>query len=177
LTFFAEILNHFCFSSEQTKNKMKQIFLLLSVATLAFFSCGEDIVNQAEVDRNIINDYITANNLDAIEDPSGLFYTIDVPGTEDKPTLTDSVKVKYKGFRTDGFVFDGTNIDGTTPDKTVTFLLNDLITGWKIGIPKFGVGGSGLLLIPSALGYGSFSLPGIPANSVLIFEMELVDFF
>lgn len=156
---------------------MKQFFLLLGVVSLTILSCGDDIVNQADVDRGIILDYIEANNLNAIEDPSGLFYTIDVAGTTDKPTLSDSVKVKYKGMRTDGFVFDGTNIDGTTPDKTVTFLLDNLITGWEIGIPKYGVGGSGLLLIPSGLGYGSNGFPGLPANSVLIFEMELVDFF
>jgi FKBP-type peptidyl-prolyl cis-trans isomerase FkpA len=156
---------------------MKQFLLLISILSLTIMSCGDDIVDQAAVDRAIILDYIEANSLNAIEDPSGLFYTIDVPGTTDKPVLSDSVKVKYKGFLADGSVFDGTNIDGSTPDKTVTFLLNRLITGWKIGIPQFGAGGSGLLLIPSELGYGRNAFPGLPANSVLIFEMELVDFF
>lgn len=156
---------------------MKQIFLLLGFATLTLLSCGEDVIDQPAVDRSIILDYIEANSLNAIEDPSGLYYTVDVAGTEDKPTLSDSVKVRYTGYLTNGSIFDSSNRTGNEPERTVTFLLNDLITGWKIGIPKFGVGGSGLLVIPSALGYGGYVLPGIPANSVLIFEMELVDFF
>ena len=156
---------------------MKQFLLLLSLTMLLLTSCKDETINQDEIDRAIIENFIEANNLDAIEDPSGLYYTISTPGTEEKPTLSDSVKVKYLGYRTNGQVFDGTNVDGTTPDRTVTFLLSDLIPGWQIGIPKFGAGGGGTLLIPSSLGYGNRNLPGIPANSVLLFEMELVDFF
>lgn len=162
--------------AQKNEWKMKQFLFLLSL-TVLLVTCGEDDINQAEIDRAIIENFIEANNLNAIEDPSGLFYTINTPGTEEKPVLSDSVKVKYLGYRTNGQVFDGTNVDGTTPDRTVTFLLSDLIPGWQIGIPKFGAGGGGTLLVPSNLGYGNRNLPGIPANSVLIFEMELVDFF
>lgn len=155
---------------------MKQFSLLLLMSVLLVMACGKEELDQSEVDRNKILDYLETNNLTAIEDESGLFYIIDVPGTEEKPILSDSVEVKYLGYRTDGVVFDGTNIDGTTPDRTVNFLLDDLILGWEIGIPKFGAGGNGVLLVPSGLGYGNRALPGLPANSVLIFDMELVDF-
>jgi FKBP-type peptidyl-prolyl cis-trans isomerase FkpA len=57
----------------------------------------------------------------------------------------------------------------------VEFPLYQLIEGWQIGIPKFGKGGKGKLLVPSRLGYGSSDRGSIPANSTLIFDIELLD--
>jgi len=48
-----------------------------------------------------------------------------------------------------------------------------VIQGWQIGLPYFSEGGSGKLLIPSELGYGSQKAGDIPANSVLIFDIQL----
>jgi len=53
--------------------------------------------------------------------------------------------------------------------------LTNVIQGWQEGIPLFSEGGSGILLIPSALGYGNQSIGNIPANSVLIFEVTLIN--
>ena len=50
-----------------------------------------------------------------------------------------------------------------------------MIEGWKEGIPYFKEGGVGKLLIPSALGYGPNGNSGIPPNSVLIFDIGLID--
>ena len=50
-----------------------------------------------------------------------------------------------------------------------------MIQGWQEGIPLFSEGGIGKLLIPSALGYGNRSVGNIPENSVLIFDVELMD--
>ena len=55
------------------------------------------------------------------------------------------------------------------------FGLFQVIEGWQIGIPKFGKGGKGKLLVPSRLGYGSKARGSIPANSTLIFDIELLD--
>jgi len=52
--------------------------------------------------------------------------------------------------------------------------LSNVIQGWQEGIPLFNEGGSGILLIPSALGYGSQTVNSIPSNSVLIFEVTLL---
>lgn len=143
------------------------LFLSICLITLAM-SCGKD---QVEIDREEILSYISDNNLDAIEDESGLFYVIDVPGGEDKPILSDDVTIEYKGFLTNGTVFDQTD-----PNTPRTFPLANLIQGWQIGIPKFGKGGSGTLIIPSNLGYGDRQQGSIPANSVLVFEITLDDF-
>lgn len=151
---------------------MRVLFLLFTVSTLFFLGCLDEPVDQAAVDRSIITDYIAANNLNAIEDPSGLFYVINTPGGEERPAPADSVIMSYKGYLTNGDVFDQ-----TAPGAVARFKLNQLIAGWQIGIPKFGRGGDGMLLVPSALGYGRQAIPGlIPANSVLIFDIGLEDF-
>ena len=63
----------------------------------------------------------------------------------------------------------------TVASLIITFPLSGVIQGWQEGIPLFKEGGSGILLIPSALGYGSQSVGSIPANSVLIFDINLID--
>lgn len=150
---------------------MQKYLLFALLGIVLFSSCQKDTVPQEEIDRDLIVDYLADNNLTAQEHPSGLFYTIEVPGGSEKPTLTNEVRVKYKGSLLNGNIFDQ-----TTGSQSRNFLLAGLIEGWRIGIPLLGRGGKGIFYVPSALGYGSQSLPGIPANSVLIFEIELVDF-
>jgi hypothetical protein len=80
-----------------------------------------------------------------------------------------TVRVSYKGYLTDGSVFDESAVEG------VSFGLQQVIKGWTEGIPYFKEGGNGKLLIPSALGYGKQGTSGIPANSVLIFDVKLLE--
>ena len=93
---------------------------------------------------------------------------INEEGSGNKPTLLDEVTVFYKGYLTSGEVFDLTGVE------PATFPLGSVIEGWQEGIPYFKPGGSGILLIPSHLGYGSRGAGSIPPNSVLIFDIELV---
>jgi FKBP-type peptidyl-prolyl cis-trans isomerase FkpA len=67
-------------------------------------------------------------------------------------------------------VFDGTS---STPAR---FTLNQLISGWQLGVPLIKKGGRLILYLPPSLAYGSRASGPIPANSVLIFEITLVDF-
>jgi len=144
------------------------LFLLLSI--FCFSSCSDDtltVEEQFAKDIQEIENYLSANNLVAEKTVHGVYYIIDVPGDENKPKITSTVIANYKGYFLDGTVFDaGNNID---------FPLYGVIQGWQIGIPKFGKGGKGKLLIPSKLGYGTNSNPG-RANAVLIFDIELIDF-
>jgi len=144
-------------------------FLLLS---LFVTSCKKDD-DQAIIDEEIILAYLHDKNLEdqATKDASGMYYIIYNQGTGGHPTTSSTVEVKYKGYLTDGDVFDQ-----TSGSSTASFPLTNLIEGWKIGIPMLQKGGNGLFLLPSALGYGSTNQSGIPANSVLIFEITLVDF-
>jgi FKBP-type peptidyl-prolyl cis-trans isomerase len=133
-------------------------------------SCKEDdTVDYGPIDKKIIEDYLAANKLTAQSTPSGLYYIITAPGADIHPNINLQVKVKYKGYLTNGNIFD---------QGTITYSLKQLIKGWQEGLPLIGVGGKIKLLVPSALGYGSTSpSASIPANSVLIFDMELLDFF
>lgn len=115
-----------------------------------------------------ITDYLTKNNLTATKSESGLYYIINESGTGAQPTASSKVTVAYKGYFTNGNIFDQSSASG------VTFPLSQVIKGWTEGIPYLKEGGSGVLLIPAHLGYGSASIPGIPAGSVLIFDVKLL---
>jgi FKBP-type peptidyl-prolyl cis-trans isomerase FkpA len=118
-----------------------------------------------------IEAYMLENNIEgAIKTEDGLYISIEEAGSEVKPTLSDFVTIFYKGYLLDGFVFD------QTEEETRTFPLNGLIAGWQIGIPYLGKGGKAKLMIPPHIGYGPQDNGDIPGNSVLIFEIELVDF-
>jgi FK506-binding nuclear protein len=53
--------------------------------------------------------------------------------------------------------------------------VGEVIKGWDIGVAGMSVGGQRRLTIPANLAYGSKSLPGIPANSTLIFDIKLLE--
>lgn len=90
-------------------------------------------------------------------------------GTEAK--AGDTVRVHYKGtIAQTGAKFDSSYDRG----EPISFGLNEVIAGWRDGIPGMKVGGKRRLIIPSDKAYGSQALPGIPADSDLIFEVELL---
>ena len=142
---------------------------VLVLLLVMFNSCKKEVVDYSQIDEDIITQYIVDNNLTAIATGTGLYYVIDTLGNGAQPNSQSSVTVAYKGYLTNGSVFDESTIAG------VSFSLTSVIQGWQEGIPYFKEGGSGILLIPSALGYGSQATSGIPANSVLVFEVELID--
>jgi FKBP-type peptidyl-prolyl cis-trans isomerase FkpA len=123
--------------------------------------------------------YLTANGLTATQHSSGFFYSIVTPGTGTiTPAICSSLTVTYIGRLTNGTVFDNNN-NNVTPAQ---FLLGQLIPGWQKGIPLIKKGGSIKLYIPPSLGYGAQDVRDprtqavvIPANSTLIFDMDLLD--
>ena len=148
---------------------MKKGFILL-VIVLSFLSCKKkSTATQAELDEKIITNYISDNNLTATATGSGLYYVMSTVGTGVQPNANSNVTVSYKGSLKDGTVFDQSSPSGAT------FSLKSVIKGWQEGIPLFKKGGKGMLLIPSALGYGANATGSIPANSVLIFDIDLIN--
>ena len=129
---------------------------------------------QIAIDDLIIQNYIKANNLSAKKTASGLYYVIEKQGDGVKVENGKKVTVNYTGKLTDGRIFDSSTFAGRTPFQ-FTIGAHNVIAGWDEGIPLFNVGGKGILLIPSALGYGSQGMSGvIPSNAVLIFDIEVL---
>ncbi len=102
---------------------------------------------------------------------SGLQYQVMTAGKGKAPKATDVVKVHYVGTLTDGTKFDS-SLDRGQPAE---FPLNGVIKGWTEGLQLMKVGGKNRLFVPSDLAYGPQGRPGIPPNSTLIFEVELLD--
>jgi FKBP-type peptidyl-prolyl cis-trans isomerase FkpA len=151
---------------------MKKYILLLTLFIATLSSCKKDApfdpVKQAATDDAAIQAYIKANNITATKDTSGLYYQVIAAGTGVYPTINSLVTINYSGKLLNGTVF-GSGAITNNP-------LSGFIDGWKIGIPHINTGGRLLLLIPSALGYGNRANGSIPANSVLIFTVDLIGF-
>ena len=155
---------------------MKNILIAFTILIFTACSSDDDHINnnnnnttdyRTQNEEEIVA-YITANNIDAQKSSTGLYYVIDQLGIGDNPIQTDRVKVSYKGYYTNGSVFDESDEEG------VSFNLQNIIIGWVEGISYFKEGGSGKLLVPSHLAYGSNDYNGIPGGSVLIFDIELI---
>jgi len=147
---------------------MKHLLLLLIIGLL-FNSCSKKTAEkQAAEDDKILLQYISDNSLTATKASSGLYYVIDSQGSGASCHSSSDVMVAYKGYFTNGEVFDESSASG------ISFNLQQVIEGWTLGIPYFKEGGVGKLLLPSALAYGKKGTSGIPENSVLIFDIELI---
>lgn len=147
-----------------------KILVLIMIAISIAPGCNkdDDAEKQAELDEQVILDYLAANNINAEKHESGLYYLITDEGDGDNPTAFSTVEVFYKGYFTDGSIFDQTTI------APVSFPLQNLITGWQIGIPLIKEGGSIKLFLPSALGYGENGSQSVPPNTVIFFDIDLV---
>ena len=153
--------------------------LVFNVEVIDFFDQAEQAKRQAKlsekqlaIDEEVIKKFIADKGLKAERDPSGLYYVVEEAGSAEKPGLQNQVTVHYHGTLTDGTVFDSSVDRG----KPATFPLNGVVPGWQVGIPKFGKGGKGKLIIPSTMAYGPRPAGKIPPNSCLIFDVEVIDF-
>jgi FKBP-type peptidyl-prolyl cis-trans isomerase FkpA len=144
--------------------------LYLIAVFVCLISCSKDLspAEQFEEDTKLIEEYLLANNKKAQKTPEGVYYIVEKEGSAEKPKLTSTVTVGYKGYYLDGGTFDS--------NAKTSFPLYGVVAGWQIGIPKFGKGGKGVLLIPSAYGYGPKGNQNIGPNTVLIFDIEVFDF-
>lgn len=109
--------------------------------------------------------------IDIKETPTGLQYRALKEGDGEKPNADEKVKVHYVGRLIDGTKFDS-SIDRGEPAE---FGLNQVIKGWTEGLQLMKVGSKYEFFIHPKIAYGSRPRPQIPANSLLIFEVELLE--
>ncbi|WP_000838267.1 FKBP-type peptidyl-prolyl cis-trans isomerase [Escherichia coli] len=101
---------------------------------------------------------------------TGLVYQVVEAGKGEAPKDSDTVVVNYKGT-----LIDGKEFDTLTPVVTALFRLDGVIPGWTEGLKNIKKGGKIKLVIPPELAYGKAGVPGIPPNSTLVFDVELLD--
>lgn len=167
---------------------MNKYFLFTSMAVMfSLAACNSGNANKTEAmnaatqnaagaakpedQKKIIEEYVNKKGLKGEFTPSGLFVAIETEGSGEFPTASNTVKAEYTGYLLDGSVFDA-----STPGSPIEFGLNEVIPGWTEGLQKFKKGGKGKLIIPSSLGYGPNGAGPIPPNSILAFDITLVDF-
>ncbi|MBI4397451.1 MAG: FKBP-type peptidyl-prolyl cis-trans isomerase [Elusimicrobia bacterium] len=102
---------------------------------------------------------------------SGLQYEVLKAGKGDSPQPTDRVRVHYRGTLIDGTEFDSSY----KRNAPAEFGLQRVIRGWTEALTMMEPGAKWKLIVPSELAYGESGRPGIPPNSALIFEVELLD--
>ncbi|MBK4717024.1 MULTISPECIES: FKBP-type peptidyl-prolyl cis-trans isomerase [Tenebrionibacter/Tenebrionicola group] len=112
-----------------------------------------------------------AKEKDVKKTSTGLLYRVEKEGSGDAPKNSDTVVVNYKGTLIDNTEFDSSYNRG----EPLSFRLDGVIPGWTEGLKHIKKGGKIKLVIPPELAYGKNGVPGIPANSTLVFDVELLD--
>ena len=122
--------------------------------------------NRMRNELDSIDNVLGREGITPLVHPTGIRYTIN-QGSGAQPTRSSSVTVNYAG-RILG------NVTDFDSGQSVTFSLSGLITGWQVMIPELKVGGSITMYLPSTFGYGRSGQGSIPANAILVFDIELL---
>ena len=134
---------------------------------------------QKGIDAKVIQDYLAKNGLTAKaqKTESGVYYIVTQPGSGPTPKPGDMVQVHYAGKLLNGKEFDNSRTNPQAGGKPFQLQLGVgmVIPGWEEGIMQLHKGEKATMLIPSTLAYGPRGNPSIPANSVLLFDIELLD--
>jgi FKBP-type peptidyl-prolyl cis-trans isomerase len=148
-------------------------------------SMKEKEAKQADADNKAIDEFVTKGALANVQKTaSGLRYIITSPGTGANAVAGQTIKMKYTGRLLDGTAFDSNEDPKFGHVEPFSFTLGRrmVIPGWDEGIALLNKGAKAKLIVPSTLAYGAQSMPGnpnnekgIPANSSLVFDVEVLD--
>jgi peptidylprolyl isomerase len=125
---------------------------------------------QFRKDLLIIEDYAASQQLKTRQTVSGLSYCITKTGKGPNTKPGDQLTLAYEGYLTDGTLFEAST-------QPFGFVLGSarVIQGWEEGLQFFNKGSEGVLIIPSQLAYGPIRTKNIPANTVLIFKIKVLE--
>lgn len=148
------------------------------VLALAVSACGRNDAGPSATDEAAIKaaqEFLIENGTkDGVKTlPSGLQYKVITSGeaTGVQPDSNDLVRVHYEGTLTDGTVFDSSFERGTP----AIFAPEQVVPGWTEALQLMRPGDEWFLYVPPALGYGERRAGPIPANSVLVFRLKVLD--
>jgi FKBP-type peptidyl-prolyl cis-trans isomerase FkpA len=174
---------------------------ILLILSILFSSCesnfnlgGPVYDNRANlvIDSVKIAEYLKTAAFDSlyrIHDPSGVVVIVQEEGNGSRPSLNNTVHANYTGMLLDGTVFD-TNIESIAKEHDIydeerEYRLSSFplvvgqggpIQGFTIGFTRMRSGSKGVIIIPSPYGYQDQQMDRIPANSVLVFEVDFLGF-
>lgn len=145
------------------KNTLLFIVLLLGLGACKSYS--ED--DKESFDQEI-QAYLTKKNIHCQRSSSGLYYRIENAGKGKTIQFHDYVSFRYKGYFLNGEQFDN-------EVEPVQFQVKELIPAWKEIMLELKPSSRVYMVVPPHLGYGNQELDDIPANSILVFELEVID--
>ena len=151
-------------------------YIMIGVAVALLLMLGRRLAANRKTSAHNVrmgHEFLKANSQQpgVQKEGSGLQHQVLEQGSGSQhPTQSDRVKVHYHGTLLDGTVFDSSVERG----EPITFGLNQVIPGWTEGLQLMVTGQKMRLFIPSELGYGRRAVSGIPAGSLLIFDVELL---
>lgn len=155
--------------------KITKPLFFLGFLFLSFLSCKKEnesncrsveyVASQTEVVD--LKNYLEDKAIEANYDERGFYYTILKEGSGKRPHECSKITIDYEGKLTNNHVFDASN--------GVSFPLENLIMGWRMGVPLIKEGGEIVLYLPPSLAYGARAQNDIPANSILIFTINLIE--
>lgn len=166
---------------------IKRVFGIAVLATIVAISsgCGEseeekrfhqELIDKAlNDDTKREGDRFLAENAKrkgVVITESGLQYEILQVATGKRPRIQDDVRVNYSSWKVDGEPFESSADQEVKP----IFPIRGVIKGWREVLPKMSPGSKWKIYLPSELAYGARSpAESVPANSALIFEIELLE--
>jgi FKBP-type peptidyl-prolyl cis-trans isomerase FkpA len=156
---------------------MKRLsFVFVIAGIVVFFGCGKNVPDTTActnkspfADSTALLKYAHDSSIQITRDSSGLFYKIIDSGNSTKPIFSSNITVNYVGRLMSGAIFDSasnSNLNGAG--------LYRLIPGWQIGLPKIGVGGHIVMLVPSGFAYGCTGYGPVPPDAPLYFDVRLL---
>jgi peptidylprolyl isomerase len=164
-----------------TMNKLKYISIFAVVTAIALIACfGEKKATAAPNDgvkRKWTSTPVAQKKQQTVVMPSGLEYTITHKGNGPLPKAGDRSLILYKGYLTGDTskVFDASSRHGNIPYSFHPGRGGEVIAGWDSIGKYLHAGDRAIVKIPAKMAYGAQQRNGIPANSDLTFEMEVVD--
>ena len=167
----------------------KLAFLLLAVLTVSLVACGGQGTEEGDTHSGATTSgpatapppppsftpYVIEDSSKIQEHEEGLKIYVVQEGPGDLPQQGQNILINYHGMLLDGSVFDSSFERGSP----FSFALGtgQVIRGWDLGIAKLPFGSKAILILPPEIAYGAMARPNIPANSTLVFHVELLGAF